>query len=57
MSWKLARQRPKLVRASRALLETDEWGPFRMAYLEAVLRAADRRASEEESKEARTCRC
>ncbi len=35
------------------LVEGDEWGPFRLAYLEAVLRAADRRASEEECREAR----
>lgn len=35
--------------AERMLRLRDEWGPFRLAYLEALLRAADRRASEKEA--------
>ena len=36
--------------AERMLCLRDEWGPFRLAYLEALLRAADRRASQKEKK-------
>ena len=35
--------------AERMLRLRDEWGPFRLAYLEALLRAADMRASREEA--------
>ena len=35
--------------AERMLRLRDSWGPFRLAYLEALLRAADMRASEKES--------
>ena len=37
----------------RSLKLLAEWGPFRLAYLEAVLRAADTRASAEEATRAR----
>ena len=37
--------------AERMLRLRDEWGPFRLAYLEALLRAADMRASQKEAKQ------
>lgn len=37
--------------AERMLRLRDEWGPFRLAYLETLLRAADMRASRREARQ------
>lgn len=42
--------------AERMLRLRDEWGPFRLAYLEALLRAADMRASQKEAKQSSEAR-
>ncbi len=42
--------------AERMLRLRDEWGPFRLAYLEALLRAADMRASQKEARQSSEAR-